>query len=345
MHSLRAQTSADMFDLLVDLALQQNLVSIAEIGYFRKASSVLRQEHKTISQVAEELVLELGCLLVDRWGGPAVGAVLAMQADLSRLGTMGELVRRSETPQSAFALLVRFNRLLNQRSTFELHNTPFRTTMTHKHISVEAKHAPAAQFGTVWALANVALIPKHVFGCALLPLSATFEFPAPDNLDPIHRVFGPSVQFGQQKASVTFDRARLKDIRNPVSMPLFKALESAAEKGLDQIPLLDSLAAHIRHHIIEHMAGSMPQQSAVAALLGLSVRSMQRKLAQEGTSFRQVVDDVRCETARHLLADERISLSEIAFRLGYSEQAAFNHAAERWFGKPPRAVRKMRAKE
>ncbi len=344
MLSLKAQTSAALLDALVDLALKKDLISASEAARFHKAT-VDRRDSASISQIEEKLVLELRPLLIERWGGPEVGAVLALRVDLSRLGTIGELIMRSESPQSAFYQLSRFNRLLYQRSSFEMRNMPHRLIMTHRHVSTEEKANAEIQFGTIWALANVALIPAQVFGASLVPLSISFDFPAPENLEPIHQVFGPSVLFDQPSSSVTFDQARLKDLRNPVSIPLVTALETVAEKALDQVPALDSVAAYVRYHVKEQMAGSILSQSSVASLLGLSVRSLQRKLMREGTSFRQIVEDVRAETARHLLADDRISLSEVAFRLGYSEQAAFNHAAVRWFGKPPRAVRKMRAKE
>jgi len=340
MRTFEAKTSIDLFDLLIDLARQHDLISKPEAAGFRKASAVLKQGHSAGSHVGEEAVLELGTLLTDRWGGPEVGAVLALKTDLTRLGILGELILQSETPQAVFYQMARFNRLLNQRSAFELTTTPYRLTMTHTHARVGPRFSRAAQFGAIWALANVALIPEHVFGAAVRPASAHFDFAAPAHLEPIHKVFGSSILFEQPAAAVSFDRARLKDIRKDTSLPVWKALEDAAERGLDDVPALDSVAGRVRHHLGEHMAGSIASESSVAARLGMSVRTMQRRLSDEGTSFRQEVDAVRSETARRLLGDRRISLSEIAFRLGYGELSAFNHAALRWFGQSPGSLRR-----
>ncbi|AMM87178.1 hypothetical protein AZF01_21875 (plasmid) [Martelella sp. AD-3] len=340
MRTFEAKTSIDLFDQLIDLARQHDLISKLEAAGFRKASAVLKKGHSAGSHMGEEAVLELGTLLTDRWGGPEVGAVLALKTDLTRLGILGELILQSETPQAVFYQMARFNRLLNQRSAFELTTTPYRLTMTHSHARVGPRFSRAAQFGTIWALANVALIPEHVFGAAVRPVSAHFDFAAPADLEPIHKVFGSSILFEQPAAAVSFDRARLKDIRKDTSLPVWKALEDAAERGLDDVPALDSVAGRVRHHLGEHMAGSIASESSVAARLGMSVRTMQRRLSDEGTSFRQEVDAVRSETARQLLGDRRISLSEIAFRLGYGELAAFNHAALRWFGQSPGSLRR-----
>ncbi|TNB46340.1 AraC family transcriptional regulator [Martelella lutilitoris] len=342
MRTFEAKTSIDLFDLLIDLARQHDLISKPETAGFRKASAVLKHGQSAGSHMGEEAVLELGMLLVDRWGGPEVGAVLALQTDLTRLGILGELILQSETPHAVFYQIARFNRLLNQRSAFELTSTPHQLTMTHTHARIEPQFVAAAQFGTIWALANVALIPEHVFGVTVSPVSAHFDFAAPSNLEPLHRVFGSRLLFEQPKAAVTFDRARLKDVRKDTSLPVWKALEDAAERGLDDVPALDGVAGRVRHHLGEHMAGSISSESSVASFLGMSVRTLQRRLSGEGTSFRQEVDAVRAETARRLLGDRRISLSEIAFRLGYGELSAFNHAALRWFGTSPGALRRKK---
>nr|WP_272213056.1 AraC family transcriptional regulator ligand-binding domain-containing protein [Marinicella sp. W31]MDC2878997.1 AraC family transcriptional regulator ligand-binding domain-containing protein [Marinicella sp. W31] len=285
MRTFEAKTSIDMFDLLIDLAEKETLISAPEAGRFRRISAVLKQDHSTASHMGEEAVLEFGTLLVDRWGGPEVGAVLALKTDLTRLGILGQLILQSETPHAVFYQMARFNRLLNQRSAFELSITPYRLTMMHTHVRGEPKFTRAAQFGTIWALANVALIPEHVFGAAVLPVSAHFDFPAPSHLEPINRVFGPSVHFDQPHASVVFDRARLSEVRKDISFPVFKALEDAAERGLDDVPALDSLAGRVRHHIGERMAGSIASQSDVATRMGISVRSMQRKLSDGEPPF------------------------------------------------------------
>ena len=126
MRTFEAKTSIEMFDLLIDLAERETLVSATEAGRFRRISSILKQDHSTASHMGEEAVLELGMLLVDRWGGPEVGAVLALKTDLTRLGLLGQLILQSETPHAVFYQMARFNRLLNQRSAFELSVTPYR---------------------------------------------------------------------------------------------------------------------------------------------------------------------------------------------------------------------------
>ncbi|HEY0915864.1 MAG TPA: AraC family transcriptional regulator [Solimonas sp.] len=87
--------------------------------------------------------------------------------------------------------------------------------------------------------------------------------------------------------------------------------------------------------------GEMPDIQRIADGLHLSPRSMRRRLEEEGTSFRALLDEVRQTLAEEMLSTGRIKLSEIALRLGYSEPASFIHAFKRWKGMSPSAFREQ----
>ena len=75
--------------------------------------------------------------------------------------------------------------------------------------------------------------------------------------------------------------------------------------------------------------------ATVASALTVSERTLSRRLADEGTSFRTILDDVRCEFACALLQDRSLSVGDVAFFLQYSEPAAFHRAFRRWTGQAP----------
>jgi len=71
----------------------------------------------------------------------------------------------------------------------------------------------------------------------------------------------------------------------------------------------------------------------------MSERTLHRRLAVEGTSFQRLLDDTRRELARHYLGQREVSLADIAYLLGFTDQSSFFRAARRWFGSSPRDYR------
>ncbi|MEQ6900481.1 AraC family transcriptional regulator [Nocardioides sp. YIM 152588] len=108
----------------------------------------------------------------------------------------------------------------------------------------------------------------------------------------------------------------------------------AAERLEDRVRLLVGRTLAAGHFSIEATAGH----------LALHPRTLQRRLAADGLRFADLVDDVRQETARRYLAESGLQLGQISALLGYSEQSAFSRACVRWFGDPPRAVRRRLAR-
>jgi len=105
-------------------------------------------------------------------------------------------------------------------------------------------------------------------------------------------------------------------------------------------PVHDSaLAARIRRSIRERLPLGTALKGPIARELGLSPRSIDRELARRGTSFREILDDLRRELAERHLSATSPSLAEVARRLGYANAANFTRAFRRWNGESPRSFR------
>ena len=83
----------------------------------------------------------------------------------------------------------------------------------------------------------------------------------------------------------------------------------------------------------------MARADVVAKKLGMSERTLARRLTEEGVTFIKVVQQLKATLARYYLEDETLPMSEIAWRLGFEEQSSFNHACKRWTGKTPSELR------
>ena len=77
----------------------------------------------------------------------------------------------------------------------------------------------------------------------------------------------------------------------------------------------------------------------VAKKLGMSERTLARRLAEEGVTFNEIVQELKATLARHYLEEETMPISKISWLLGFEEPSSFSHACKRWTGKTPRELR------
>lgn len=202
----------------------------------------------------------------------------------------------------------------------------------------DASYRQLAEFNLAAMLSFI----RWLSGRTLQPLRLDFTYPQPAQIGEHQRVFGCPLRFSQATYGIVLPSAWL-------SLPLIQpdpAMRALMDRrAAQQLATLreqqdDALSAARR--LIAQNLGSHTQPlelAGLAARLGLSSRSLQRKLQDAGVSFSQLLDGVRAELAQHYLEDDSLSLTDIAFLLGYSEQSAFTRAYRRWTGQAPAAAR------
>jgi AraC-like DNA-binding protein len=122
---------------------------------------------------------------------------------------------------------------------------------------------------------------------------------------------------------------------------LLQILAAHADDLLDKRRTATGLHSMVESQLLSLLPRGRVQAAVIASQLGMSARSFTRHLAEEGTTFSGILDRLRNRLALRYLADERISLQQIAWLLGYSEVGAFNHAFRRWFGTSPGRARRQ----
>jgi AraC-like DNA-binding protein len=120
-------------------------------------------------------------------------------------------------------------------------------------------------------------------------------------------------------------------------------LERNAEQILARQERQDGVAMEVRRLLATPAKGTGPSIEAAARGLAMSPRTLQRRLSEEGTSFDSLREEMRKQTAETFLADRTLSVSEVAFLLGFSEPGAFHRAFKRWHNTTPDAFRKQRS--
>jgi AraC-like DNA-binding protein len=120
---------------------------------------------------------------------------------------------------------------------------------------------------------------------------------------------------------------------------LHEVLRRNAEEIVARLPVSNNIVAELQRALLARIAQGETEIEAVARSMATSVRSLQRRLSAAGTSYQEILDSTRRECAVRYLGDRALSISEVAYLLGYSEPAAFHRAFKRWHGKTPQEFR------
>ena len=125
---------------------------------------------------------------------------------------------------------------------------------------------------------------------------------------------------------------------------LLKALEPFCDVGAKaRRTASNTLRAAVEKELEKLLPHGKAQKPTVAKALAMSTRTLARRLAVEETTYEEVVDQLRCSLALQYLKDPSMSLSQIAWQLGYEQSPSFNHAFRRWTGRSPSEVRKRKS--
>lgn len=188
-------------------------------------------------------------------------------------------------------------------------------------------------------IASVVSISRQVSTRDFRPLAIYFKHSPPASLSAHERHFGCPVHFDAEiDALLVSDEALLTPNKlGDESISRFFDTHLEAELAQHQDDSL--LDQRVRIQISQSLSEGIPAVSEIAGRLGMSGRTLQRRLSDRGRSFQSIVDDARRELAHRLLRQTEYSLAEVAFLTGFSEQSAFNRAFKRWEGQTPRSFR------
>lgn len=187
-------------------------------------------------------------------------------------------------------------------------------------------------------MTNYVVLGRRWTGHDWAPREVCFRHPAPPDVSEHRRIFRCPLRFEHPRNEVRLDPAILALPFPSFAPDLGTYLSRRAEQLLSatgQRTLLDELRRAVR----EALPSGRPELSTVARRLGQSARSLQRRLAEEGTNYAELVDEVRRELALELVADRRVSVEEVGCLLGFADARGFRRAFERWTGRSPRAHR------
>ncbi|MPY98100.1 MAG: helix-turn-helix domain-containing protein [Actinophytocola sp.] len=279
-------------------------------------------------QADQELTIARN-LLVAAGNQPGLGVETGLRYNLANVGILGYALLASPTVRDAVTVGLRYISLSSAFVTISLHESG-----TDAVLLLDDTEIPpdVRRFLLERDLSAMAQMLPLLYGRDLFSVPARIELRMPE----------PAALLPHLAATITFDAARnavtvprkLLDQPMPAADPhTAAACARQCQELLDRRRERSGIAGQVRSRLLRNPA-DIPSMTTVAAELAITERTLHRRLATEGTTYRALVDELR-ETLAVELLHNGLTVEEAARQLGYSETASFTHAYIRWRGIPP----------
>lgn len=254
-------------------------------------------------------------------------------------GAFGLAWKAAPTLRGSFARAERYWRLLTSVAEYEVRrHGPDSYFVLHR----AGQRRLGLRLSNEATLASVTSIVREVSPAPFAPLEVHFRHPPPSSVAAHETYFGCPVRFGSELDALLVPAQALERPNRLGDEGITRFLLRHLDGELQRLPADPTLRESVRDTIARSLSDGVPRAAVVARRLGLSERTLQRRLAADGLSFQTLVDDARRDLAEGLLSRSDYPLAEVAFLTGFSEQSAFNRAFRRWHDQTPATYREAR---
>ena len=281
-----------------------------------------------------EATARLWRVAVAHTGDPAFGLEAARYVGQTTFHGLGVAVLASATLRDAMNRLVRYNRLVSDASELFLEVGGRRARLCLRPRS--GAEDPAYEVADA-VMALITRTCRLVTNRSFTLEEAHCRRPVPSDLWPYDRLYRCPIRFGAPEDALVFDAALLDQGLVMANPELARHNDEAVRAYLARVDQ-GSVVDQVRSHLAGRLA-DRPSPQLVARSLGMSQRSLQRRLHEHGTSYETVLGEVRKELACAYLREGRYAVGELAFMLGFEDASAFARAFRRWTGVSPSAYR------
>lgn len=272
-------------------------------------------------------------LAVDTVGDPCFGIEVSRHARPGSFQSLGVGVVSSRTLADVLDRIVRFGDVV---LTAERRNQLVRREDRYELVlgSVEGPVQPAPE-SVEAILASIVRVARFLLRTDVKPLAVHLVRADPPPSDRFVRFFGCEISYGCDDHLLAFDRALVEQPLPAACDSLARVADQLTREYVERVRVSGTFVDEVRDVVVALLASGDATTHAVARALAISDRTLQRRLHDEGTTFRDVVGDARIDLAKQLLLTERLASHVLAHRVGFSEPAAFRRAFKRRTGMTP----------
>lgn len=312
-----------------------------ELAQLARACAI--SEHTLTSDAALDLpaATRLWVAVAERAHDPAVALHAAEAVPPGAFDLLDYIVVNTPTLKDGLDAVVRYFGTIRTHIELKVEHGPHESSLRLRWPT--AFPSPLRRFSCEFTLACVVLRLRVACERTWNPRVLRVAHGDPSYPEEYQRIFGCPVQFGAGGDELVID-ARTRMLSHPRAD---ERLRAVLERGAAQLgPWLSpptETSTRVRTALLQLLSHGSPRLEAVAKELGMSARTLHRRLADEDTSFQALLDALRSEMAAHLLRQPDVSLAEIADALGFAELSAFSRAFRRWYQMAPAKWRRAQS--
>jgi AraC-like DNA-binding protein len=308
----------------------------------KKSGLSIRQAKNSHFRIAVKNQIKFLNLIADAIPEEFLGIHLAECVDLRELGLLYYVLASSSTLGDALKRFSRYSAIHNEGVQITYRESNNKVSMIFKHIGVarlDDRHQIEFFVVTLLRLCRQ-LTGRHLSPMAIKLIHRRRQLPAK-----LKSLFGCSVTFGCELDEVAF----AQPLKNTAVVNGDPYLNTLLEKYCEEALSERRVGSHawqlnVENAITPLLPHGKASMAEIAQRLGITRRTLARRLASEGHTFGEVLDRLRFDLAKRYLQEHDLPISEVAWLLGYQETSAFYHAFKRWTGKTPTQVRAARAR-
>ena len=275
-------------------------------------------------------VQRLWALASEATRDPCFGLEVGQAWHPTTFHALGYSAIASASLREALGYLVRYSRVVATGARLELLARGGETVLRGVSRLEEGAALPEAMALAVQAGAvAIAVLCREVKRAGVGLVRVTFMRGDEICRNRLEAFFGCPVAFGAPDNALVFATGEL-DVALPTANPLLARINEQALARYDAALHSTQVAERVRARLMRALPAGEFDQATIARSLNVSLRSMQRKLAREGTSYRELLDGTRRELAERYAGDATLSASEVAYLLGFEEPSSFSRAMRRW---------------
>ena len=277
----------------------------------------------------------------DFTGDPAIAIALGNQIDIRNFGLYAYIPLNAASIRDLLTLTERYGAMVTQSMPARLRFHTGEDSSLYEYEAISSG-TPGTRNDILLSMSLYMRLFRQYQDKTWQPIGVRFTFGQPKDIEAYYSQFGRNLLFSQPMNATEIDNKDLDKTINDTDQHLLNIVIAQAEAALAETQGSDRFCDRVRMLLIDRLETENAEVKKIAVALNVSLSTLRRRLNEEGTTFKEIRDQVIFDTAVEALTKTDAQISQIALKLSFSEVSSFNHAFKRLSnGISPRDYRKQ----